>query len=188
LFIRTSHKLQKIVQFQRYRPGLAVVSVRHQRNSVPVGVRFRLIKCSTQVELLCSFAFNVVFYAASLKPNVRVVLAALESLCTNESCSSVRLIMDRDVGTFPLSEQQKDVLRDKNVRLVSRFYFDCQRSEEPLDDYGEGRVDISLPFYYDDITLYAMDDEGNLTELEKSFENMELKFTISEGSIFVLVK
>lgn len=119
---------------------------------------------------------------------MRFDLAALESLCTNDGCSSVRLIMDRDVGTFPLSEQQKDVLRDKNVRLVSRFYFDCQRSEEPLDDYGEGRVDISLPFYYDDITLYAMDDEGNLTELEKSFENMELKFTVSEGSIFVLVK
>lgn len=120
--------------------------------------------------------------------SVTLDLAALESLCTNGSCSSVRLAIDRDVGTFPLNEAQKEALRPLNVRLVSRVYFDCQRREKPEGNYGEGTMDISIPFYYGDITLCAIDEDGKLTELEKSFENMELKFSVSKGVYFVLVK
>lgn len=115
-------------------------------------------------------------------------LKALESLCINDDCSSVELVINRDAGPGSFNDVQKEVLRQHNVRLISRVYFDCNRREEPQSDYGDGRVTIGIPFYYGDIKLCTVAEDGTLSELEKSFENGILSWTVSEGCDFVLIK
>ena len=115
-------------------------------------------------------------------------LKALESLCINDDCSSVELVINRDSGQVSFNDSQKEALRQHNVRLISRIYFDCSRRETPQSDYGEGSVRIGIPFYYGDIKLCAIAEDGTLTELEKSFENGLLSWTVSEGCDFVLIK